>query len=268
MAFWKDMATSVAGGFAGPIGGAAAGMLIDKVQGVPSPGKTGTALGQDARRAQEAQYPGTNPWERLGAPGYAGSGVEVAKQTGRMQRQLQTRELATKLQVAKIGASAHVEAARTTSAPAKLKAPAEKKQTEAVTRLTLAKTLTEGKELEIKTAVGQFAARRENAKLTKEKWDNVGSGIVNLGNEMAKEKASTGETSAVAYKMGLGTAVGLIAAAAAKKFMVLWRAAWPGATKVIQRAKVPPGGPPLSATTKVKTIYRGKARNRDGNKKR
>lgn len=96
------------------IGGVASGFGM-KVPGIPSPGKTGAALGRDVRDYMNAAYPGTNPWEHLGAPGYAGSGVEAGKTAAaqqerqlRVQERMQEKELETRKDVAATQARATV----------------------------------------------------------------------------------------------------------------------------------------------------------------
>ena len=80
-----------------------------KIAGIPMPGgATGAQLGKDAKAYFDKAFPGTNAWERLGSS-YGGSSVEAAKQTTRAQERMQTKELATRKDIAEIGAEAQVQ---------------------------------------------------------------------------------------------------------------------------------------------------------------
>lgn len=54
---------------------------------------TGAEIGDYNREAQEAQYPGTNPWERLGAPGAPGGAIEISKQERSNKRKIASEQI-------------------------------------------------------------------------------------------------------------------------------------------------------------------------------
>lgn len=81
--------------------------------GIPLPGKTGFALGQDAADYYSKAFPGTNPWEQLGASNPSGA-VETSQIAARQQerglknqRYMQERELNTRKDVAETQAKAN-----------------------------------------------------------------------------------------------------------------------------------------------------------------
>lgn len=70
-------AHSMFGGVAGGIAGGFGNMLGDKIFGIPTP-KTGDQLGSEAFAYDQARFPKTNPWERLGSSNPMG-GVEQSR---------------------------------------------------------------------------------------------------------------------------------------------------------------------------------------------
>lgn len=189
---WRQAAVAGAGALGtaigGPLIGAAGGFLADKIMGVPSPEKpkTGAALGHEARAAQEAQYPGTNPWERLGAPGYAGAGTQTARAAGQVQRSLQSKDLASKERVAKIHAQATLGAAATSVAPREALVQPERIKMTAETDLIsqkekteFARTLAEGHNVKIKHAKADMAKKMAAADYTAKQTANMSAFVLN-----------------------------------------------------------------------------------------
>ena len=121
----KKIAGGLLGAFAPAIGGAvggpfgaAVGSGLAKIPGIPGVGgASGRSLGRDARDYFDQAYPGTTAWERLGGSGYAGAGVESAKQTSEAAERMQSKELATRERVAKIQAEATTQSAAITHGP-------------------------------------------------------------------------------------------------------------------------------------------------------
>ncbi|AJK28292.1 putative minor spike protein [Eel River basin pequenovirus] len=87
---------------------------MTKIAGIPLPGH-GAMAGQDAAAFMDKAYPGTNPWERLGAN--AGASIGAAEKTTKSQERMQEKELATRKQVARIQAGATTEAAAIAHGP-------------------------------------------------------------------------------------------------------------------------------------------------------
>ena len=81
MGFLSKVKDAFVGGITSSIGTKAEN-VSGKVLGIPSPG-------QEARTFMDQAYPGTNPWERLGAQGGVAS---VAAQQQRSQRTMQSKE--------------------------------------------------------------------------------------------------------------------------------------------------------------------------------
>ncbi len=256
--FWRGLAktavTGAATAFGGPIAGAAGGMVADKIFGIPNPGKTGGALGSDARAYMDQAYPGTNPWERLGAPGYNAAGVESAKQTGRVQQKMQARQLGTQVQVAQIAAGAHVEAARTSVAPAAMKAPAEMALIKQERLLSIAKTAMEGSRAELEGALAKLKTDFAFARLTAEQTKNYTATIINAMRDYEQGKYKTG--GALLIK---GGATGMFGAFAQKIPLIKKFFESFGAPSKFKRMPVKPGGTPLSAFSKN---VKGKQRQR------
>lgn len=83
---------------------------IGGIAGIPMPwAKTPAQQGGDLRDFMNNAYPGTNPWEQLGAGGGAGvHGTSIATKT---QKELQGRQLASNERIARIQAGATTTAA-------------------------------------------------------------------------------------------------------------------------------------------------------------
>lgn len=84
----------------------------DSPFGIPLPPKTGSQLGQDAADYYKTAFPGTNPWEQLGASNPAGA-VETSNIAAKQQQRgidaqiyMQSREMNNKRSIAQIGAKA------------------------------------------------------------------------------------------------------------------------------------------------------------------
>lgn len=204
-----------------------AGSAIDKVMGIPTPTpKTGAALGADMRAYQDQAFPGTNPWERLGGSGYPGGGVETAKQAGKVQKEMQTKELATRVQVANIGAQAHVQSAATQLGSQAVRAskaiqegyrvpdfktPAQAQigKIKQETLTEVARTAVEGSRAQLEAALAKLAKPMAEAKLTAEQTRNTTATIVNAMKEIEKGEGK------LAGSVGLhavgGTALGIVA---------------------------------------------------------
>lgn len=218
-------ASLLGGGGAKEAGMAAAGAGIEAKTGIPMPGLSGSMLGAQNRRQQESQYPGTNPWERLGAPQAAAGAIAQTKEHGKQQKELQSKELKTKIQVANIAAGAHVEAARTSVAPAVARAPSQIKQTQMQT-----------KHEEI---INKYAPQLLQAEINEKMWRSAGAAIWNA--MTIAEKSDFGDTDIAKAGVRItGTAiVGTIASVAGRRFMALGRLMIP---KGFGKAARRPGG--------------------------
>lgn len=91
-----------------------------KIAGIPTPG-TGAMLGQDAKAYMDKAFPGTNPWERLGAS-YPGASVDAAQTNVKGQKEMQEKELKTRKDIARIQADATTQAASIAHGPAAVSA--------------------------------------------------------------------------------------------------------------------------------------------------
>jgi len=82
------------GSFFKPIGQALLGSFADdKVTGVPTPvQRTGTEIGADYKGFLDTAYPGTTPWEQLGANSPMGA-IQSSENTIKQQVKMQEREL-------------------------------------------------------------------------------------------------------------------------------------------------------------------------------
>ena len=158
MAFW------------GAVGGALGGVLVDKVFN-NTPGKeSGQSLGQGARDYYDAAFPGTNPWERLGAGNPSGA-TAVADQKAKTDRNAQrtqagiaSTQQATQIKVAKIHADATKAAAGVSAAPSHRQA-----------------TVAEAKaDPEIAQIVSDTLLKDANAKLTAEQTEKIAAEIEQL----------------------------------------------------------------------------------------
>lgn len=192
------------------MGGAAAGM--SKISGIPLPGKTGTALGAEKRAELDAQFPGTNPWEQMrGSPATSGA-VQVERQKAKTAKELQSKELRTRENVANIGARATVMAAgaktsasAVDSLTAKQAEPA--KPTAPYKTHEMAQMILTGKEIELKTAMAKYANELALANLTKAQLANIYTSIANSVRELQEGKPGP-ITWATSVKLA-GGAVGL-----------------------------------------------------------
>jgi len=112
MAMWSAIGGAV-GSLFGPLGtagGTAIGSYFDnkKVTGVPTPGqRTGSEIGQDYRGFLDQAYPGTTPWERLGANSPMGA-IQSAENTAKNAFEMQKRDLVNKTTVADQTNRAHI----------------------------------------------------------------------------------------------------------------------------------------------------------------
>lgn len=104
------MFASLLGGAAAAFGGGLfsrfGGKVTDKIFGIPTP-KTGQESGQEQYNYDQARFPGTSAWERLGSnPGFAGQQV-AAIQKSNIKAQIQGQK-----DVANIHAGAAVKTAK------------------------------------------------------------------------------------------------------------------------------------------------------------
>lgn len=225
----KTVGKSVAGGVGGAIGQAAGG-AANKVMGIPEApgGKTGAALGQDMSAMMDKAYPGTNPWERLGAPGYSGAAVEAQKQSGKQARSLQQRDLASKERIAQVQAQAHVQGQAMSIGPQavrsalktqyggqggeyKTQAQAHVKLLNEQKRNEIQKTIISGNEAKIKAAQASVAKLIAKYSVTAEKNKTLLAAVENA----LREKDPMSATS-----IGVAKAGGIILGATAiGKFM-------------------------------------------------
>lgn len=221
---------SIMEGFASSVGRRAVNYGEQKILGIPAPQqpKTGAALGIDQRAAMDQAFPGTNPWERLGAPGYAGAGVEAAKQTGKVQQKMQDKELSTRRQIANIQADAHVQAAATSVGP---RAVASALQTRRGARgedyttanmasatQSYAQAVVIGHKATIVKEEARLAKQMADAKLTSQQVSNTQAAVLNAIKEINKTGPGQISTS-VAAKAGAGA----IADAAISRFPIVRR---------------------------------------------
>ena len=128
------------------LGASLGGRVADRV--FPADSKeSGGSLGQGAKDYYDAAFPGTNPWERLGAGNPQGQ-VEVAHQQQKQKNKELHTASQTQTNVAKIHAQAQVKAAEISANPgerqasvAEAKAPIEIQRLGAEIGKTLAETL-------------------------------------------------------------------------------------------------------------------------------
>jgi len=95
-----------------PLLSAGAGFLgnkiADKVTGVPTPQqRTGQDIGQDYKGFLDSAYPGTTPWEQLGANSPMGA-IQSSENTSKNAFEMQKRDLQNKTYVADQTNRAHV----------------------------------------------------------------------------------------------------------------------------------------------------------------
>lgn len=100
--FLASAGSALLGKVSGGLVDKATGAIVDKVAGVPTPAqpKSGRERGMDDADYMDAVYPGTTPWERLGAPSAGGAGVASAEASGKIQKDLQSRELDNRREIA------------------------------------------------------------------------------------------------------------------------------------------------------------------------
>lgn len=235
-------ASSFFGGLAKQGGQRMAGAAIDKVMGIPNPSpKTGAALGADMKAYQDTAFPGTNPWERLGGSGYPGGAVEAAKQSGKVQKQMQSKELATRVQVANIGAAAHVQSAATQLGPRAVRSARATQQgfktpeyeTPALgkikqeTRTEIARTAVEGSRAELEAHLAKLAPEFASAKLTAEQTRNNLAAILNAMKEIEKGDGKIATSIGVKGAMGAAGTIALSRIPIVRNFMRRFGAKYP-----------------------------------------
>jgi len=112
MAMWSAIGGAV-GSLFGPLGtagGTAIGSYFDnkKVTGVPTPAqRSGSEIGADYKGFLDQAYPGTTPWERLGANSPMGA-IQSAENTAKNAFEMQKRDLVNKTTVADQTNRAHI----------------------------------------------------------------------------------------------------------------------------------------------------------------
>jgi len=104
-------ASSAASGVGSAVGGALGGKLTDKITGIPS-ALSATEQGTQAAEYMNAAYPGTTPWDRLGAGGggspSALSASNVERMKMRQENKMQSRQLSTQAMIADRQNRAHL----------------------------------------------------------------------------------------------------------------------------------------------------------------
>jgi len=102
---------SAASGVGSAVGGALGGKLTDKITGIPS-ALSATEQGTQAAEYMNAAYPGTTPWDRLGAGGggspSALSASNVERMKMRQENKMQSRALSTQAMIADKQNRAHL----------------------------------------------------------------------------------------------------------------------------------------------------------------
>lgn len=98
------------------LGGSLGSGIVSQMPGM----SVGALSGEQARKFMNEAYPGTNPWERLGAGGGNAVGSQVSSH--RHQKDLQRKDLASKERVAKIQADASMRSAAIPLGPAAVNA--------------------------------------------------------------------------------------------------------------------------------------------------
>jgi len=107
----KSLLGSAASGVGSAVGGALGGKLTDKITGIPS-ALSATEQGTQAAEYMNAAYPGTTPWDRLGAGGggspSALSASNVERMKMRQENKMQSRQLSTQAMIADKQNRAHL----------------------------------------------------------------------------------------------------------------------------------------------------------------
>jgi len=107
----KAVLGSAASGVGSAVGGALGGKLSDKITGIPS-ALSATEQGTQAAEYMNAAYPGTTPWDRLGAGGggspSALSASNVERMKMRQENKMQSRQLSTQAMIADKQNRAHL----------------------------------------------------------------------------------------------------------------------------------------------------------------
>jgi len=107
----RSLLGSTASGVGSAVGGALGGKLTDKITGIPS-ALSATEQGLQAAEYMNAAYPGTTPWDRLGAGGggspSALSASNVERMKMRQENKMQSRALSTQALIADRQNRAHL----------------------------------------------------------------------------------------------------------------------------------------------------------------
>lgn len=103
---WSDWVSPLANAFIPGSGAILEAMDKPKVKGVPTP--DGAEVGRNAEQFFDAAYPGTSPWERLGATGSISSGGGVAEMETKVKQDMQQRDLDNQREVNDSTNRAHI----------------------------------------------------------------------------------------------------------------------------------------------------------------
>lgn len=165
--FLGGAAGSAFGGVGTALGAGVGNWMQGKIFGIPKP-KTGTQIGQSGYEQDEARFPGTNPWERLGSNNPMAQIESTRLQTNQQRKQIQATERIAgaerenKMAIAELGARTSLQAAgvqrglgRSGGSPDE-KFAAEVSQLQTHTLQNLQKNLTEAKQTGIKTLELEF----------------------------------------------------------------------------------------------------------------